>query len=222
MNIKLRCAIIDRDQDSVKDLATLIKFHPLLSLVKTYNNPEKAFSEINKDIPIHLLFINIEVPGHSELEFQERLGNQVQVIIFTTSGLTYTLKNDTQYLVKPIDNFKFTQIIYKLTRTYKVKSDDNLFIEREKKGNFDRVIKAHILLIQNEGDAILIVTQTKNIIAHVDFSEALKELKNDLRFLQVHDSYLVNLNYITNISGNEMKLENGTTITLKSVYKKLI
>lgn len=81
-----------------------------------------------------------------------------------------------------------------------MKLDDNLFIEEETKGNFNRIIKADIILIQYKDYTVLIVTQTKDIIAHTDFDDVLNQFKNDLRFLQIHQSYLINLNYITNLS----------------------
>lgn len=93
MNIKLRCAIIDNNQVSNNNLATLIKNHPQLSLIKTYISPLEVFSEINTDPNIHLLFIDTEMPEFIGSELVENLKSKAKLIIHTISDLKYTLNS---------------------------------------------------------------------------------------------------------------------------------
>ncbi|WP_316804373.1 LytR/AlgR family response regulator transcription factor [Pedobacter nototheniae] len=220
---KLRCVIIDSDQGSLDSLTGLIEHNPLLTIIKSYTSAVKALFEINEEDDIHFLFTAVKMPDLSGLELVKKLRSKVKFIIFTTSHLHYALKayqvGADHYLLKPVNQLKLTNTIHQLAYPYQINGDDNLFIEREKKGSFDRLIKADIILIQSTEGFISVVTKAKKLSIHVYFSDVLKAFRNDLRFLRM-DNYLVNLNYVAHFSEAGIKLKNGIEICIGEVYEQ--
>lgn len=215
---KFHCVIIDSKSDSVNHLKGIIELNPLLSIVGIYTDPVKALFDIQERDNIHFLFIDIEMKELLGLELAKRLSHKVKFIVFITPNNLNVLKkidmDSNQYLIKPVNQLKLIQMVHQLAYPHQINIDDNLFIERKTKGSFDRLIKGDIVLIQNKINSILIVTEIKNISVNVNFSDALKEFENDLRFLQLDNSYLINLNFVTSISTNELTFKNGSTISI--------
>ena len=80
---KLSCVIIDDDQLSIKILSSLIEKTATIELQTTFTNPIKA-SEYLIDNPVDLLFLDVEMPEMTGLDFLTTLDYKPQVVIVST------------------------------------------------------------------------------------------------------------------------------------------
>ncbi len=168
---------------------------------------------------IDLLFIDINMPLLSGMDFIRTLSHPPQVI-FTTAYREYAHQafdlNALDYLVKPISFARFLAALnkYKATatdntqlQTLESKDSEYLWIKFDKK-----TIKVHlqeILFIESKNDHVLIHTQN----ATYKYYETLQNIEEHLKpwaFLRIHRSFLVNVKAVTAFSSTEVVLAHHT------------
>lgn len=102
--MRLTCAIIDDEPLAVSLLESYVLKTPFLDLQGTYNSALDALSDL-RDRPVDLLFLDIQMPELSGLEFSRILNADTRVI-FTTAFDQYAVDsyrvNALDYLLKPI------------------------------------------------------------------------------------------------------------------------
>ena len=139
----ITCAIIDDEPLAAGLLESYAKKTPYLSLRGTYNSAIQAMKDLREN-PVKLLFLDIQMPELSGIEFSKILPKETKVI-FTTAFPQYAVEgykvSALDYLLKPIsyDDFlkstdkalewfsvSMRQDIYKRDRFMLVKSDYKL------------------------------------------------------------------------------------------------
>ena len=105
----MRCIIVDDEplaHDILSDYVSKLKN---LELINTYTNPIEAFSSIERD-KIELIFLDVQMPELTGIQFMKLLGNKAKVIL-TTAYPEYAIDgyehNVVDYLLKPISFEKF-------------------------------------------------------------------------------------------------------------------
>ena len=100
----ITCAIIDDEPLAASLLESYVKKTPYLSLCGTYNSAITAMKDI-REKPVQLLFLDIQMPELSGIEFAKILPKETK-IIFTTAFNQYAIEgykvNALDYLMKPI------------------------------------------------------------------------------------------------------------------------
>ena len=111
----LTCAIIDDEPLAVDLLASYAKNTPTLELAGTYTSAISAIKKLREE-PVDILFLDIQMPELSGLEFAMVLPKSTKVI-FTTAYNQYALEsykvNSIDYLVKPISYEMFLKSVEK-------------------------------------------------------------------------------------------------------------
>lgn len=87
--MRLTCAIIDDEPLAVSLLESYVLKTPFLDLQGTYNSALDALSDL-RDRPVDLLFLDIQMPELSGLEFSRILNADTRVI-FTTAFDQYAV-----------------------------------------------------------------------------------------------------------------------------------
>ena len=109
--MNLTCAIIDDEPLAVCLLESYVQKTPFLTLQGTYNSAILALPELNLNT-VDLLFLDIQMPELSGMEFSRMIGSNTR-IIFTTAFEQYALDsykvNALDYLLKPIRYADFLQ-----------------------------------------------------------------------------------------------------------------
>ena len=120
--MKLTCAIIDDEPLAVSLLESYAKKTPFLELKGTYNSAITALGELTRD-PVELLFLDIQMPELSGMEFSRMLGTDIR-IIFTTAFGQYAVDsykvNALDYLLKPISYPDFLKSANKALQWYEL------------------------------------------------------------------------------------------------------
>ena len=205
---KLKCIIVDDEIMARKSLERLCKKAENLEVIAICENAEEAIDFLKKD-SVDLIFLDIEMPGLTGIEFLSAVSILPQ-IIFTTSKTEYAFEayqhQVTDYLQKPIDYSRFLLAVEKALEIqkqndfYKAAAEE-VYIREE--GKYIRVSYDTILYFENVGDYVKVVTDTGNHIIYSTLKSIAKKL-NNTRFLKVHRSYIVNLGKIKDIDESSL------------------
>jgi DNA-binding LytR/AlgR family response regulator len=214
--------IIDDEMASQKVLKHFINKIEFLDLISTCSNTSEAFEclQINPDIT--LLFLDINMPNETGLEFYKSLQNPPKVI-FTTAYPQFAVEgfevNALDYLLKPIAYKRFLQAINKALKALNVTNDSksNIIIKENK--TFHKVMLTDILLIEAFGDYVKVYTKNQTILTLSTFKAFIKNLPG--YFIRIHKSFCINVNKMVKISGNIVVIENHK-IPIGQTYKSKV
>lgn len=216
----MNCIIIDDDPLSRKIIEGFIEKTDVLNLVGSFESPLSAFKAFDGDDPIDLIFLDIEMPEMTGLEFINTLDSP-PIIIIVTGQEKYALEayeyDVVDYLLKPLA----------LPRFYKsVNKAQKRFQDRESISKYPEEIfikKKNSTLVRLKYDDILWVEALENYVTVNTFKEkftihfTMKAIENKLplvKFKRVHRSYIVNIHRIEYIEDNNVviKVESGSKV----------
>lgn len=223
----LNCAIIDDEPLAAGLLASYAERTPELNLIGAYNSAVAAMKEL-RDNPVDLLFLDIQMPELSGLEFANLLPKETK-IIFTTAFDRYAVEgykvNAVDYLLKPVSYDKFLLSVNKVVELFNVAN-------KQKVLSRDRFIyvKSEYKLIQIKFDDVLYVEGLKDYIKiYLSGSRKpvmslmnMKKLEDLLprpQFMRVHRSFIVNMSKADMIDRGRIVIE-GSFVPVSDSYKE--
>ncbi|NND06002.1 MAG: response regulator transcription factor [Saprospiraceae bacterium] len=223
--MKLRCIIVDDEVIARKSLERLCLKVESLQLVNIFENPREALSYLEES-DVDLIFLDVEMPDLSGIEFMDHIGDLSQIIL-TTSKTEYAYEafqyHVSDYLKKPISLPRFEQAIQKAIEihrqdeNYEANTND-IYIRED--GRYVRIRYEDILYFENAGDYIYIKTEQGNHIIHGTIKSIDARIK-DSRFQKVHRSYIVNLNKIIDIEDTTLVI-GKKVIPISRSHKSLL
>ena len=157
----INCAIIDDEPLAAGLLESYVAKTPYLNLTGTYNSAITAMRDL-RDNPVPLLFLDIQMPELSGVEFAKILPKDTK-IIFTTAFPQYALEgykvNALDYLLKPISYEDFLRATEKAQDWYNI-------LQKREAYNDDRImfIKSEYTLLRVCSDDILYVEGLKDYV----------------------------------------------------------
>jgi DNA-binding LytR/AlgR family response regulator len=224
----LKCAIVDDESFAIELLADKLKLFSNLDLVETFTNPELALLKIGEEDSIDILFLDIDMPGMTGLELGAKLRKRVKYLIFTTAFSNYALDafgvkaND--YLLKPIEQIRFIESIQSILSLERKRQSTNqsnlLFIKSNLKGKFLSVKLSEVSLIYVEGHKLIMISNDQRYETTESLKNIEARLSDDIRFLRVHNSNLINIEKIVKIEGNTIELIGRYKVPVSDRYKE--
>lgn len=224
----ITCIAIDDEPLALKQIKGYIDKTPFLLLESSFSSAIKALEYLQEN-EVDLMFVDINMPDLSGIEFVKSLTNKGKVI-FTTAYREYAYDgfqlDAADYIVKPIGYSEFLKAVNKVKDRYfneknEVHSIQNneqfLFIKSEYK--IVRIDFNSIKYIEGMSDYIRIhLDNQKPIMTLSGIKNILKSLPQDI-FMQVHRSYIVNLNEVKAIERNRIIFDNNVYIPVSEKYK---
>lgn len=202
----INCAIIDDEPLAAGLLESYVAKTPYLNLTGTYNSAITAMRDL-RDNPVPLLFLDIQMPELSGVEFAKILPKDTK-IIFTTAFPQYALEgykvNALDYLLKPISYEDFLRATEKAQDWYNI-------LQKREAYNDDRImfIKSEYKLLRVHLDDILYVEGLKDYVRiclkngeKIMSLMSMKKLEDYLphpEFLRTHRSYIVHMPEVRSI-----------------------
>lgn len=190
---------------------------PYLELVECFVNPFEAMKYLTQQ-KVDLIFLDINMPDISGLEFLRSLSTKPKVI-FTTAYSEYAVESyeheALDYLLKPFDFGRFLKAVNKAAEVLKEQNDDFIFV----KEGFDhvRLDLTQLAYAKAEGNYVKFVSPGQPpIMTRLKMSEAEELLPPD-RFVKTHRSYLVNLDYIEKVERHQLQVV-GQDIPISQTY----
>jgi len=175
----------------------------------SFENAEEAYDYLAEQAndPPDLIFLDIEMPeasGFNFLEAIKHLGISPQVII-TTAFAEYAVKGYeydlSGYLLKPIEEEQLNRAIDKALkqRSPEHAADEHLMIKE--KGRWVKLSYREILYCEGANVDVRLVTLGGEYLTRDRIKNMEQRLPAD-RFLRIHDSFIINLQYIKSYASN--------------------
>lgn len=202
----ITCAIIDDEPLAAGLLESYAKKTPFLKLTGTYNSAIEAMRELRTE-PVQLLFLDIQMPELSGIEFAKILPVTTK-IIFTTAFQQYAVEGykvaALDYLLKPVsfDDFlksanKALDYFVVLQRQQMMKQDRFLFVKSDYK--LMQVCFDDILYVEGLKDYVRFYLKGGQRIMSLMNMKKLEDYLPKPEFLRVHRSYIVHMTVIPSI-----------------------
>lgn len=203
--MNLNCVIIDDEPLAQNLLQSYVEKTPFLNLVGVYSSAVQAMKEMAGQETVHLMFLDIQMPGLNGLEFSKLVDAETR-IVFTTAFGQYALDsykvNALDYLLKPISYTDFMQSVNKAIHWFEMKWGHKISSEPVSEDKKFIYVKSDYKLIQIDLDKILYVEGLKDYVKiHLEGEQkavlsllSMKSMEETLpsaRFIRVHRSFIV-------------------------------
>jgi len=210
----LRCIAIDDEELALELLEDNIKKVPFLQLVATCDNAIEALNIIQSE-KVDLVFLDIQMPGLTGLQFIQSLAIK-PMFILVTAYEKYALEgynlNVVDYLVKPVALDRFIKACNKAWELFQLKNKPAETAKEAESHFFLNVDYSHIKVVFDdimwvEGlkDYIKIHLKStpKPIVARISMKSLEEQLPSSM-FIRIQKSYIVSKDYITAVRKNSI------------------
>jgi len=233
----ITCLILDDERAAINILTRYVNDTPYLKLAAATTDVFEA-AEVLKREPVDLLFLDIQMPKLTGIQFLDLYGAGATCkVILTTAYSEYALegydRDVVDYLLKPIPYQRFLKatekVLNQLDRPEKAPTadaavtgpdDDFILVKTEHKGKFRKIDLSEIVYVEGLKNYVSIyTTKRERIVTYIGMSELEERLPARL-FSRVHRSYIVATNMITGLDGNEILLKDAPRIPTSGKFKE--
>jgi two-component system, LytTR family, response regulator len=222
----INCMIVDDEPIAREGLAEDIREFNFLRLAGSAENAFQALQLLHDLAGIDLIFLDIDMPGLTGLEFLKLVKVQPLVII-TTAYPQFALDGFdmgvVDYLLKPISQNRLEQAVRKALEifTYKNQPATSLrladFMYLKCNGKYEKIYFSSILYIEAANNYIFLYTAEKRYMTYATLKGIEDKLPVEM-FVRTHKSWLVSRNHIDLISGSELVIH-GKKIPISRNFK---
>ena len=227
--MKITCIAIDDEPLAVKKISAYIRKTPFLELVAECRSAFEAMDILNNRA-IQLIFIDINMPDLSGLEFVKSLTDK-PYIVFTTAYSEYAVEgfqvDAADYLLKPITYSNFLKAANKVKNLIDLTTNSqkesvratpsHLFVKSDYK--IIRIELDDIKYIESQHEYIKIHLINSPPVVTLLSMKAIEEQLPSGRFMRVHRSFIVSLKKISVIERNRIVFDGKVYIPVSDQYK---
>ncbi len=245
MNTKSTCLIIDDEKLARELLHEYLEGFPEIELLGEAANGTDAVALINKLKP-DFIFLDVQMPGMTGFDVLDDIDHEPYVI-FTTAYDKYAIqafeKNAIDYLLKPLDLERFKVAVARAMKRKKIEAgsledllssmrpvrertnyESHIFVQKSEK-LFSLPVE-EILHLEASGDYTIISTKSDQFVSSSGIGK-LEEIMNPDKFIRVHRSTIVNINFLKEIErhfngGMVVKMQSGKSFPVSRTYAKQI
>ncbi|MGB0863337.1 MAG: LytR/AlgR family response regulator transcription factor [Saprospiraceae bacterium] len=233
----VKCLLVDDEPLAMEVLESYIAQVPNLELVGKCDNALQAYEVLRKN-EIDLIFLDIEMPQLSGIEFINTLEN-VPSVIFTTAHRHYAFEgyelDVLDFLLKPVSFGRFLKAINKLlransseTETEETKAevpemtnDKMTFIYVKEDKKMVKIYLENVVYIESLKDYVCIHTDTRKVITKQQISYLEQKLPED-DFMRIHRSFIISTRKIKAFNSNQIELEGQKELPIGRSYKPVV
>ncbi len=223
--MKLKCAIVDDEPLALGLLRSYVQKTPTLELAGEYSSAVQAMKEL-PDKHIDLIFLDIQMPDLSGLEFSRMIDPKTR-IVFTTAFQQYAIEgykvNALDYLLKPISYADFLGAVNKAVQWFELLEQPreeikSIFVKSEYK--LIQIELKDILYIEGLKDYVKIYEEgaSKPILSLMSM-KSLEDMLPPSRFIRVHRSFIVQKDKIRVVDHNRIVF-GKTYVPIGDSYKQ--
>lgn len=226
----IKAIIIDDEKDARDNLKNILQNFiegvEILGVAENVLEGLKLVKHHNADV----VFLDIEMPGASGLDFVEAANLKNEKVVFTTAYEKYAMRaiklRAYDYLLKPIDISELEDIIENIKISINHDSTDfNSFgdqISLPTSNGITFLKYDKIIYIKGEGSYSSIkLTEGSDLVISKNLKFFEDKLKED--FIRCHKSFIVNLKYVKEFSkkeGGYLKMENNDIVFISNSMKE--
>lgn len=225
----IKCLVIDDEQHAIDILIHYIRQTSYLELVSSTTKPVEAL-QIVATQQIDLVFLDIQMPDLSGIDFIKAIDGKAKVILttayseFAVEGFDLAVVD---YLLKPVRFPRFLNAVQKAVKMIaekpvdadKKNEDDYIFVKTGSKGNLLKINLADIEYIEGMKNYVAICCEGRKTLVYTNLKDLVERLPpND--FIRIHKSFIIPIARVTGIEGNRILLKNvPTEILIGENYK---
>ncbi len=199
------CIIVEDELFSQEIMTDYIANCPELYLIQVCNNAMEANSLLHQH-RIDLIFLDINMPKISGIEWLKSL-KQMPQVIFMTAYPEYAVEgfnlNAVDYLLKPFSFERFLQAVNKFlisqSKTKDSPSDTTIMVKSDKK--IYPVKYADITYLEANGDYLKLHRENDYLLLHDTLKHFHQQLPQQ-QFVKIHRSFVINTSKIDFIQGH--------------------
>lgn len=200
----IKAIAIDDEPPALKVLENFCEGLEFIHLEKTFTKPTEALKYLER-YPVDLLFLDINMPSLSGIEFYKQLVQQTMVI-FTTAHIEYAVEgfnlSAVDYLLKPYTKERFLQAVHKAKEfyhyQYQAENTQPFFFIRADY-SLIKINYSDIIYIEGLDDYLKIhLHNQKAIVARMTMKSMLEKLPQK-DFIRVHRSYIIPFSKIESV-----------------------
>lgn len=207
----MNCIIVDDEPLAREAMKLLIEESSNLQLIGSFNSASTA-SDFMEQHVTDLVFLDIQMPGITGIEFARTISKKT-LVIFTTAYTEYALDSyevdAIDYLIKPVEAERFQKAVDKALSYHSlllkeekeaiemVVTADYFFVKAERR--YFKVNFSDILFIEGLKDYVIIQLSDQRIITRMSL-KAIFDLLPKSTFLRVNKSYIVNTGHIESLT----------------------
>jgi DNA-binding LytR/AlgR family response regulator len=216
----INCYIIDDEQHAIDLLIGYVQRTPFLKLVGSTTEALDAIKVISNE-KVDLVFLDIHMPSISGIDLLKIFNNQTKVVL-TTAYSEYAMdgyEHDVvDYLLKPITYQRFLKAAQKALNMFQTmyvsKGESNekaepevdyLFVKSEHKGKQIKVNFNDIDYIEGLKNYVAFHCDKEKILALLKMKD-LEQTLPPRQFARIHNSFIISLNRIVSVDGNQVIL----------------
>jgi two-component system, LytTR family, response regulator len=227
----MKCIAIDDEPLALKLLEDNIRQVPFLELIASCRNVFDAMKVLQENT-IDLMFIDIQMPGLTGMQFVESLKNK-PLVIFITAYKQYALEGFdlavVDYLVKPVALDRFIRACNRAAELFELKSKKTQTISREPDYFFLPADYSQIKIVFDdivwmEGVRDYVKIHLKSTSKPLLFRTSLKSLESQLptsKFIRIHKSYIIAIAAITSIRKTSLFIKD-TELPIGEAYREMV
>ncbi len=217
--MKIKCMLVDDEPLAIQALSSLLDRMDNIEITAGCNDALSAFQHI-KSNPVDLLFLDIEMPELSGLDFIKSLKHPPKIIL-VTAYRDYALDafdlDVLDYLLKPVSFERLLQALDKFYESFQSRenvipstneSNTNTaqFLQIKADKKTVRIPLQNILYIESMKDYQKIHTVGGNTVTQMSLKSILEKLPDNL-FMQIHRSFIINLDKIDSFTSNSIEIK---------------
>ncbi len=215
----LRCIAVDDEPLALELLEDNISKVPYLHLVATCSNAMQAMKVLQEQT-VDLIFLDIQMPGLTGLQFIQSLNNRPMIILITAYekfALEGFNLDVVDYLVKPVSLERFVKACNKAFELFQLKNRSKENNTEAPPGYFFvnvdysllKVVHADIKYIEGLKDYIKIHLNnpSKPVVTRMNM-KAMEEQLPAGQFIRIHKSYIVSVAFITSVRKSSLNIGN--------------
>ena len=222
----IRCLAIDDEPLALNVIEKYISQVPQLQLAGKCTSAREAIEFLTKQ-EVDLLFLDIQMPEVSGIQFLKSLKN-APMVIFTTAYERYALESYdldvVDYLLKPIPFERFLKAVHKATEIFDMEKPQTVpeqplnFIFVRSDYQMVKINLDEVLYIEGLKDYVKIFCGPKPVFSHQNL-KAIEGKLPSTRFVRVHKSYIVSIKKIESVQKSALRL-GGQEIPIGDMYRE--
>jgi len=215
----IHCLILEDEKPAQEVLQDYIDKTPFIDCIGIYESgldiPQEQLQQAD------ILFLDIQLPELNGLSFIKTIDSPPKVIV-TTAYSNYAVdafnENVIDYMVKPFAYERFFKAVTRARNQIQIEqkeTDKQLFLYADK--TIYKISADDILYLKAEVDYVNVVTKSQTILI-LDSLRHWEEKLSAFNFARIHRSYIVNMDKVEKLSGNQVFISD-TIIPIGKVYK---
>ncbi|NBH86357.1 DNA-binding response regulator [bacterium C-53] len=217
----MEIAVVDDEKAVREHVCALIEEQKPGSRIEAYATGEGLLASRKR---FDIVFLDIQMEGMNGIEAAKKLREQQgdTVLVFITGIKDYVFDAldlyAFQYLLKPIDEGKFAEVLERAVREAGRKKERRVLFVKSRNLTLDQ---SEILYIESKGKKAEIHTVRQTVEIYAAMDELVGQLGEE--FYRCHRAYIVNMDCITEYDGESITLTGGDRVYLaKKKYGEFV